>query len=580
MTLSIKERPESDSLAKPSLSPDNSGSASQQNSRSNPVCLEVAVTVRGLPGAGAATPAREESRTVIVFDNGAVLRLSQILAPGQSMILSNAQGREVICKIVNTRKLPNIKGYVEVEFAESASDFWGIHQPPERTSASASKTSVTGSSAGINPVADQSLGAATIKPPVLLPVPSSAPSSAKVPALMPVNEMKTVSDGAPTFDDITGLMTMSPKVTSPTRPPDSGSASQPSIPNRNKEKQVVDTAKIVFATEAGADTPQETPVSKASEALQVPAQKHNPPADFQNIGRLSSSLGAGNSPGEGTFGRMPMIAGGVALLVIVLGGGFFLMHRQSGPSAIPATNVVVQPSSPTVPAANDTSQSADTAQAIQNQAPSVTQAVENQVPAAAQSVSAVSRDNVRDSAPLESTKPGQARKNDDASPPAEHAASGRQPVPDLKMSSPTSPRRDFTKLGEVPTAPAIAEATASVPVSESLRSVVRTESQPAPPRPAILTESVSNIVSNPKLLISTRAVYPQAAKQANVQGTVVLAAEVDEKGNVSGAKAISGPAMLRAAAISNVMQWKYQPALVNGNPASGEVTINIDFKLN
>ena len=73
-------------------------------------------------------PIREEGRTVIVFDNGAVLRSTNNMPVGQTVILSNPNGRDVVCRVVGGRNLPSVKGYVEVEFIEAVNDFWGIHQ--------------------------------------------------------------------------------------------------------------------------------------------------------------------------------------------------------------------------------------------------------------------------------------------------------------------------------------------------------------------------------------------------------------------------------------------------------------------
>src|SRR5580704_1742182 len=85
--------------------------------RSNPACLEINVTLRGLPAEDGSSgqAIREEGRTVIVFDNGAVLRTSNNLPIGQNLLLSNASGREVACRTVSGQNLPSGKGYVEVE---------------------------------------------------------------------------------------------------------------------------------------------------------------------------------------------------------------------------------------------------------------------------------------------------------------------------------------------------------------------------------------------------------------------------------------------------------------------------------
>ena len=141
MTLTIKESLELTGSGKPGSPSNGPENKSGQSPRSNPVCLEVPVTVRSLPGEngethGSSGPVRAEGRTVIVFDNGAVLRLSTNLPSGQKVILSNAQGRDVVCRILSGRNLPTIKGYIEVEFMEPVDDYWRIHQSPEPASVS------------------------------------------------------------------------------------------------------------------------------------------------------------------------------------------------------------------------------------------------------------------------------------------------------------------------------------------------------------------------------------------------------------------------------------------------------------
>src|SRR5579862_3874731 len=120
MTVSIKNLSELNSAASPGAPSQNSESKPAQTPRSNPVCLEVNVTLRSLPSdpGGLTQPIREEARTVIVFDNGAVIRSTSNLPVGQTIILSNANGRDVVCRVAGGRNLPSVKGYVEVEFIE------------------------------------------------------------------------------------------------------------------------------------------------------------------------------------------------------------------------------------------------------------------------------------------------------------------------------------------------------------------------------------------------------------------------------------------------------------------------------
>lgn len=71
--------------------------------------------------------------------------------------------------------------------------------------------------------------------------------------------------------------------------------------------------------------------------------------------------------------------------------------------------------------------------------------------------------------------------------------------------------------------------------------------------------------------------YPEPARQAKAQGTVVLDAVVNADGAVSQMKVVSGPELLSQAALNAVRWWRYQPYLVNGRPATVETTIAVDF---
>ena len=73
--------------------------------------------------------------------------------------------------------------------------------------------------------------------------------------------------------------------------------------------------------------------------------------------------------------------------------------------------------------------------------------------------------------------------------------------------------------------------------------------------------------------------YPEEARQAGVQGTVVLDAVVSGEGAVTQVKLVSGPKVLSLAAIDAVRWWRYEPYLVNGKPATVKTTVAVDFRL-
>jgi protein TonB len=73
--------------------------------------------------------------------------------------------------------------------------------------------------------------------------------------------------------------------------------------------------------------------------------------------------------------------------------------------------------------------------------------------------------------------------------------------------------------------------------------------------------------------------YPAVAKAAGVQGQVVLHAIIAEDGTIESLEAISGPEMLKSAAVEAVKQWVYQPYLLNGKPQRVDTKITVHFQL-
>lgn len=73
--------------------------------------------------------------------------------------------------------------------------------------------------------------------------------------------------------------------------------------------------------------------------------------------------------------------------------------------------------------------------------------------------------------------------------------------------------------------------------------------------------------------------YPEIARQARVQGSVVMHAVIDKNGNIQDLKLISGHAMLAPAAMKAVKDWKYRPYLLQGQPMEVETEIVVNFSL-
>jgi TonB family protein len=75
-------------------------------------------------------------------------------------------------------------------------------------------------------------------------------------------------------------------------------------------------------------------------------------------------------------------------------------------------------------------------------------------------------------------------------------------------------------------------------------------------------------------------IYPDAARQANIQGVVVLDAVIGADGTVVDVRPISGPDELTPAAVDAVKWWRFQPYLVNGQAVRVKTTLALDFRGN
>jgi TonB family protein len=124
-------RPETAQRPAPTATASGESAIKQQ-----PVALEVPVTVNGartVEGGDKREPFSETTKTVLVFGNGAVIRLSSAVAPGQLLFLTNEKTKkEVVCQVVKSKNYRNVSGYVELEFTESVVGFWGMRFPGDR----------------------------------------------------------------------------------------------------------------------------------------------------------------------------------------------------------------------------------------------------------------------------------------------------------------------------------------------------------------------------------------------------------------------------------------------------------------
>ena len=91
--------------------------------------------------------------------------------------------------------------------------------------------------------------------------------------------------------------------------------------------------------------------------------------------------------------------------------------------------------------------------------------------------------------------------------------------------------------------------------------------------------SISAGVAGGLLIQKTSPVYPQIAREARVSGTVVIQATISKMGTIDNLRVVSGPTMLRQAALDAVKTWRYKPYMLDGEPVDVETTVSVNFTL-
>lgn len=102
---------------------------------------------------------------------------------------------------------------------------------------------------------------------------------------------------------------------------------------------------------------------------------------------------------------------------------------------------------------------------------------------------------------------------------------------------------------------------------------------PPPPPAEKRIVRIGGDLKPPRQIYAPQPAYPVIAKQAQIQGTVVIDAVIDEHGNVVQARALTGPPLLIPAALAAVAQWRYQPTYLNGQAISVAMHVEVHFML-
>jgi len=538
------------------------GEVPQRTMRANPVALEVPVSVAGARPIASKDKRElftEETTTVLVFKDGAVIQLSAAVAVGQLLFLTEKRfKKEVVCQVVHKRSHRPTVCFVELEFTEPEENFWGVSFPTQADSvqvpplAEAVEAEETTEDDRSEPLATpKSEDVAQLKDEVavlkeqLQELRGKQSSEDKDAVARRLAEAEASARSAAEIEARQKTEDEARKKAERTKA-ERGSAPATEIEAKQRTEGSVAPATIGMRLPVmgvGEPAPAAPPPGMPQEAVPTAKEEIDPledllprPAlDFSNVPKYVDPNDPFNiyRPARQGAGKREFLVGGFVLAVVIVAGvGAWyknklpFLHRAPKASAAADTGTSSKPASTT-----GTESGANAADA----APATTL----YPPAAAPTVIAPVV-----SPPIES--------------PAERAALAEK-----------------GRMRVVAPAKSGAKKAAEQPAKNHGRAQTSAQSAPVQVAPEV---SVSDQPVVPaKLLSAVQPIYPPDAMRNYITGDVRIEAEVDKQGRVGAMKILLGPKQFRQVAMDALRQYEYAPATQGGRPVASKVTVTIKF---
>jgi TonB family protein len=533
-----------------------------------PVGAVVPVLVQGsrlIPGTDQRPqPFAEESKTVVVFQNGAVLRISEGVGAGQLLILKNLKtNREVACRIVKAND--KMKGYFEIEFTQPEASFWGVDFAGSSAAADARTDADSETRANVRANTDASASSS-------MAAPVEAEMKPATPADLAASTEELMEDLDRALASAFASLPKGPGK-SAEAPKSAAAASSRTAPVASSIPANAlpigdSTGNSAWnSTPSRANLARETvPAARGTSYAETKKSREGDPglalmADFVATDSFhnSSSLSAPRFETSVTPPRANWmwVVGGVAASVVLLaiGTGIYRAYNHQKPE--------------------------DLLPPVTSSAPAVTQ------PQQGAPASATDTQNANAGTASTGAQDRNSSANHQATPstvPVENAGtvvtattSRRSAILDTKIKAPTSPVKgagsgtnsDPSNL-QVPAAHNSSD-------SASLGTLIPGAGSPAQPSAPAATR-VSSVVQ-PRLLTSIPPSYPQIAATQRIEGDVKLDLTISEAGRVVETKVLAGPALLRDAAADAAKQWRYSPGKLDGSAVATHVIVTVHFEL-
>ena len=462
----------------------------------------------------------EDTCTVIVFPQGAVIRLSASVAPGQLVVIANRKsGQIMLCRIVNVRTYPNIRGYAEIEFMHSTTGFWGSYASQGTLRLSAKVASAMPSTSAdfwsngflkeVVSVPPSAVSASPVAPAVRTKKGPIANGPIQIPfGGEPVQHFVTIGMDSETRLDATGRSSSNQHtvLTGTSSPRASGP------PTSSQDSARFRIGSWIFSW---------------SRLPTVRTVTYGTPAPRRNLVLVS---------------LVP------ALVLLGVFGVFLLRDGVGQPSGVSQTGPMPE-----------VSLGSPIANVVQSPQPKSNPTfVVPQLPIAKSenfpgTETRALADNIRPSRPSE--KRGASARS----------STSEKKITKEKLLAPYSSANRLAVMGR-DAAPDLTGVDSNTGVSP-LQGVLGT----LQPR--------GGEAKAPELLVSSAPIYPAMARQARVEGRVTIEAVIDTNGKLTNMTVVSGPALLQQAAIDALRTWKYQPGYLNEKPVPTKTSITVNFRL-
>jgi len=556
-------------------------------SGANALALEIAVNVAGArptSSSGQRDLFSEDTATVLVSENGAVIRLAAAVVAGQLLFLTDKRtSSEVVCQVVRKRTFRPTECYVELEFTEPVPKFWGVEIPAKPPSPAQVETAQMVESAETTvedappeapaapeqDVANLKHEVETLREQIQALVQTKA-EAAKAEAEAALQQ--SAKRAETTAAERSRIEPPAVPATSPAAPP----VPPPTPP------AVASTPSPGKAPEAAAGTPPDM-VAKPLVPMVLPKMtlaKEGGGKDAEEVDPLDCLLpkpdldfSAVPAPravndrrplydiykpirvGIGKF-WLALIIG--SLLGVVLCGAWYMNWLP-----VPSLGGIAQMLHPTKSKKMESAVARHAAPAGASRRATAPNAT-------------ASGPDAGTTEPVDETSPQPAGGTDEA------ADLPNTEAPTPEASAPPAPAVPKAKK---PMAPTASSGRASAKEKGNSAESLRKSAPGATPSPAAQLASPEPVASDaalvpPKLLKSVNPVYPPDAMLGFITGDVRVDAVVEPDGRIGALKILGGPMLLRQAAVDALKQYEYAPATQGGRAVAAHVTVTVKFWFN